>query len=453
MLHKLMDFPIRPARQSGESLVGFVRRHFGANGHWIPKALHDVIATVYRSHAVQEREDAWSIICRVLGDVPQEYRRLWMEERFTVPDGEYKTYRRQWQNPTTHRYRLCTECLKSADIHLALWDLPLVLACPVHKCMLTKRCDCGRILSWASVGSRWTCLCGRAITSLPTRPAPIGFLYMANAIAAASDMEVPGLEKDEIAMFRVAANLRSTYEVMAWLEGLMKKLPEVRKKSNFKDIGRHWRLTRALKHWPSGLSDLLRRLMKSRHSLDRESLFLHLTEFHPTKQLLDRLNSSAHDTSLPDELQEIAHRVVEDLSFAYGTPRRWIFNPALTNGEKTLKQRSLRHWWLGLSSDIDVSNDPAGLMVLPTVIVSEGDEKTVVQLLNTLIMAAERSISASAFRRLATAWPAQPASTTALSDHKFLELLTCQLLGISRAHREYLLETAQSALGEAHAAK
>lgn len=447
MLHELAEFPLRPSRKAGESLAGFFSRHFGTNGYMIPKALHDAIATVYRSEVADDREAAWQLICKVMGQTPQEDRRLWFEDRFTLDRAQEHSTRRHWQKPSTRQFVVCPECLRAHGAHVALWDLPLVFACPVHQCLLARRCSCSKPLMWATIGPSWTCRCGQPIASIRAKPAPRSLVNLSMAIAATSDLDVPGLNQARAAQFSVATDLRSTYDVLAWLHELVRNVPlSIGAKPRSKEGLKSWRFGRATERYPTGLREWLARLGGRIHRHDRNQLFVFLDDAHPTVKLMVRLRSATESNALPQPVRVAAATVLQELEFSCGTPCRWIFNPALTSVQKSRKALALQEWWKGLTPWLRVEKK-APQKATRKPLLNDTDERMCILVLNTLCTAVERPDSCKDFRQFAVVWPPLSERAAELPASQFLEMLAVQLRSISDAHRSYLCELALQASG------
>jgi len=447
MLHELPVFPVRPTRLIGESLAGYFSRHFGNNGHWVPKALHDAVATVYRSENPLKRLEAWALISKVMGGSAEDYRRVWIEERFTLPEAQTVSQQRHWQRPVARKVRLCPECIQATGAHLALWDLPLVFACPVHKRFLATQCHCGKPLAWANIAPNWTCPCGLALSSISAKAAPRSLVRLAMSIAAASDLHVPGLNHGEAQHYRLSDNLRSTYDVLAWLRSMVRELRKSSCTQVAANAPEHWRFGPFLEDWPNGLVRSIRHVLRRWHQHDRTSHLIHLQEHPRTQRLLHLLEEAMESNALPSALRSALAEIPKGLRLPTRAPTPWIINPALGAKQREQRLKLLPTWWRGLSSWIDVSNDRAHEGSERLHELGEVEERICVKLLNGLVAAAEHSAEPTRFQRFARAWPPMPAEADTLLADEFLELLCRRLLSVSNSHRGYLFETALEATG------
>ncbi len=451
MLHEFALFPVRPARLAGESLAGYFSRHFGNNGHWVPKALHDAVARVYHAENPSVRLEAWELISRVMTDQTEDYRRFWIEQRFTLTQAQTISLKRHWQRPITRKIRLCPECIQATGAHLALWDLPLVFVCPVHKRLLVTQCQCGKPLAWANIEPNWTCSCGLVLSALSANSAPSSLVRLAMSVAAAADLHVPGLDRREALHYRLADNLRATYDVLAWLKSLVH---EVRGPSHIKltvNAPEHWRFGRLLSDWPNGLVKSIRHVLRCWHQYDRTSYLVHLQEHSRTQRVLYVLDEAMKNDALPSTLRSALAEIPRGLRVSARTPRRWIINPALSARHREDRLKPLQSWWRGLSNWIDASNDHVHDESERLHEPDEEEGRICVKLLNVIVAAAEQSERLEKFQRFAHAWPPMPADANGLPADVLLELLIKKLLTVSSSHRGYLFETALEAVGATHA--
>lgn len=451
MLHELPLFPVRPARLAGESLAGYFSRHFGNNGHWVPKALHDAVARVYHSETPSTRLEAWELISRVMTESAEDYRRFWIEERFTLTQAQTVSLKRYWQRPLTRRIRLCPECVQATGVHLALWDLPLVFVCPVHKRLLVTQCQCGKPLAWANIEPNWTCSCGLALSALSANSAPSSLVRLAMSVAAAADLHVPGLDRGEALHYRLADNLRSTYDVLAWLKSLVHELRGPLRTQLPANALEHWRFGPLMRDWPNGLVRSIRHVLRRWHQHDRTSHLVHLQEHSRTQRVLYVLDEAMKNDALPYTLRSALGEIPRGLRVSARAPRRWIINPALSARQREDRLKPLPSWWHGLSNWIDVSNDHAREESARLHEPDEVEERICVKLLNVIFAAAEQSAKPEKFQRFAHAWPPMPPDANWLPADVFLELLIRKLLTVSSSHRGYLFETALEAVGVTHA--
>ncbi len=451
MLLELAGYPLRPTRQPGESLAGFVSRHFGTNGHWMPEALHRAIATLYRSENASARKEAWTLIRSLTGQSSNADRQIWVEERFTLPEAAPRRKGRHWQRAFSSKVRVCPHCLAEHGVHLAIWELPLVDACPHHGGLLVHRCECGNALTWPSMGPDWTCRCGKPLASLPSRPASGSLWQLAQVVAAASGLPLacgsPGSGG------RIATNLRQIYEVLFWLQGLVALIAETSRTPVSSEPRPGRRVGYLLRDWPDGMAVRIQRLLRFRHRHDRNNLVLLLDDAHPSRRLLAYLANTAELSSvLPADLRQSARAVVEHLRSPIGPAPTLIFNPTLSISERQQRLASLRDWWSDLRDRMEVEEAPTVAPSSPLLHLDNLDARFRMLLINILVNAARTEISPQRFRRFAVVWPPARPLPASASPELFIQELDAQLRTVSSAHLQYLCELACHAVGVTRAA-
>ena len=94
------------------------------------------------------------------------------------------------------RPRICPDCLRERPIWWAVWDLGLVAACPLHRCLLINRCPaCGKELVWQRPAVE-KCRCGadlRGATSEAANPELMAMntlIYLAAGFAPGASAEL-----------------------------------------------------------------------------------------------------------------------------------------------------------------------------------------------------------------------------------------------------------------------
>ena len=450
MLLELAGYPLRPTRQPGESLAGFVSRHFGTNGHWMPEALHHAITTLYRSESAVRREEAWALIRRLTGQDSTEDRRLWLDQRFSLPEAGPKRKGRSWQRAILSPIRVCPRCLAEQGVHLALWELPLVSICPLHDCLLLQHCQCGRGLTWPSMGPDWTCRCGQSLTTLVSPPASPALGRLTRLVAETSGLHTPSWAPD--VERRVATHLRQTYALVFWLQELLQCIHEVSRGHATHERTTDERLGRLLKDWPDGLECRLLRLLRIRHHRERGNVFLLLDDKHPTRRLLDYLADAGSQTDLPAGAYLVAHRVLAHFASPIGEARVLVFNPALSIEERQARLGLLMRWWSSLRPWIEVSDTLPQVAISPTLYFESLDAQFRVLLLNVLVGAATAQVSPEHFRRFAQAWPPGRPLPADCGHDVFIQAFDAQLRTVSSAHLQYLCELACHAAGVTRAA-
>ena len=101
------------------------------------------------SHVLRLEPDEWRTMCyRPIKGRDRFDQRSFCGKRVSADDLNYG------------RPRLCPACLREHPIWWAVWDLGLVTACPIHRCLLLDECPaCKRKLAWQRPAVH-KCRCG-----------------------------------------------------------------------------------------------------------------------------------------------------------------------------------------------------------------------------------------------------------------------------------------------------
>lgn len=171
--------PVRPNREFGESLPGYIYRLYNANGHPVPTEIHASLSLLYSNAPKDRREAAAAQLSAVAGE---------------LSDADWPRWRtwHGWLKQSYAWVRFCPLCLQENLFHQSIWELPLVKACPVHQTQLVEACKCGRKLGWRWIGTDWHCRCGKAFTEIEAPDAAQGMMLLSRLIFAASSAERGG---------------------------------------------------------------------------------------------------------------------------------------------------------------------------------------------------------------------------------------------------------------------
>jgi len=98
------------------------------------------------------------------------------------------------------RFRICPACLRDRPVWWAVWDLALVAACPLHRCLLINQCPgCKKKLSWLRPAVE-RCRCGVDFRTLTAETASPELVAMSTLIYRAAGLPSRGgteLELDD----------------------------------------------------------------------------------------------------------------------------------------------------------------------------------------------------------------------------------------------------------------
>jgi len=169
----------------GESPRGYLCRAAQEHGYCSPIALAQIAgfglsgrfgfdrdaATIKQlAYALRLEPEEWRSMCYHHVKGPSRFKqRLFCGETVSADDLNYGSP------------RLCTACLRERPIWWAVWDLGLVVACPIHRCILLNQCPaCKRRVAWERPAVH-KCRCGVDFRQLGAEPADPDLLAI-NAI-------------------------------------------------------------------------------------------------------------------------------------------------------------------------------------------------------------------------------------------------------------------------------
>ena len=118
------------------------------------------------------------------------------------------------------RARVCPCCLRESGFLRGLWEIPLIVACPLHGCKLLHECrSCGEPLTWNRRTLLHCCRTDAPLSKAWTESAGQGVLDLARTMAAHFEADVPkpssrvcrdllGLDPTQLLLLILHAGLR-----------------------------------------------------------------------------------------------------------------------------------------------------------------------------------------------------------------------------------------------------
>lgn len=170
----------------GESLPGYLIRHFGSNGHKLPYSLVRVLRAAC---AMPDPTQALEELTAEVG-ARSPLADLWDAQYSANQPGNLKAI--TWKDPTPTRLKVCPTCLHADGFHYRLFSNPMCLACPLHRSLLITECrHCSKPFHWSELEPDWMCACGAPMWSKPGDLASAWLVKLAGQLACARDMPVP----------------------------------------------------------------------------------------------------------------------------------------------------------------------------------------------------------------------------------------------------------------------
>lgn len=183
------EFPRRPVPVVGESIYGFERRFACCTRYsTLSTFRHTLGLTAFGPRSVTAK---WQKLASAAGQPLDRLAHMRWHEREGNSNKDVVSLMGVGVRATQVRsedLRFCPHCLAEANgperrLHLQVWQLHLVTACPVHGNLLIDACDeCGETFWHYRKTKPWACACGREMTGMKTVRAPRGAVETASAI-------------------------------------------------------------------------------------------------------------------------------------------------------------------------------------------------------------------------------------------------------------------------------
>lgn len=413
----LDSFPIRPSHQYGESLAGYVYRAHSLNGHAIPADTSTLIGNIYGQGIAALDPCTWEKIEALLGrrarvsacDWSAAWRGLWRTHISSI-----RVTRLRWPQLV-----LCPKCVAEKGIHFALWEMPLIRACPFHRCRLVNSCRrCGSKYEWPYLHPDWHCHCGAVVTDGPLEPAGVMEYKQASTICLASDLPLPQSRDESVKQpdgwpsLPYATVIESLYVLHGLrrliVDSLMRNMPPSlshsdRRTSKARPEPHRWEYD-LLSKWPRNLEDGLIRLVRWACRNDGRTLILiedNSAIWHGIQYV-----RAAASTSLADStIDQVVLRLIDSVRAPFPAHTLVIFNPKLGDSQKTGRIKALLLWWQALSRGY-VASDPAAVSEMTGYVTAypDGREARAIDLLNELFRIAAEGIEPQRCHLIFRAW-------------------------------------------------
>lgn len=446
------DFPVRPVLQAGESLTGYVCRVHWSNGYLVQRSLVRAVEALYGGSDVAVNFD---FVEKFIGKGGRLDHNWWVTRRL---DGAGTgTPFPKWRRLRFGRLQLCPECIASTGLHLALWEMPLVQACPFHGCILVNRCEqCGCLLSLANLPSGWVCRCGRDAMSAAIRNAPAWKIQLAGTVAQAFDMVLPshfrpalgaGVEHSRryslhavynflhtIHNARVALRRRNPYRFVRW--------PAQSKRVSRLEPGA-WEV-RFLSGETSLLSQLTERLLLWSFR-GKQSCLVTSNGDDALDTVKQHLSASDHESDVFTAVLNEAVRQSTAMHRApFGLPGRIYFHPRLSESDRQTRVVRLAAWWHQVARRIpqlaEEHAHPGLRDRFEWVYAMRSADIDVVDIFNLMFSAADRGYDPAGVDMLIHRWQVPRRLQIRMAPWQMFSEIGAYLLQLSHAERAFLLE-------------
>ncbi|MGV8991610.1 MAG: TniQ family protein [Thiobacillus sp.] len=393
-------FLIRPERDKGESLVGYLNRFHWENGLATPSDFSASVRDLYNGGVVRIEGLKYSLGA----DCVMERDGLLTRMGNAPPMNHGQP---DWLKRSYNPIHYCPVCLRTKAVHADLWTMPMVHACPEHGCNLLSRCVvCGKSLAWSNLKPNWRCQCGALIAEAKSPRAKAWAVQLANEIS-----QVIGVSA-EMPCPSNAERIRAINQLYAWLV-LANRLRRSLKRKILFQPETYWlpaaspSSLSSVGHWEARLlfvdADAQERLV---HRLIRwdfrmqSGVLVTYQEGGPLATVLAALGKS-RGNRYADELRCALERVLGRYRVDIPAWRDMFFNPRLSSEDVRFRQKRLSTWWHGLAQGIPLLDPGSGLH---QVVGQRCQRSETVKILNTLFAASHRNDDVGRYSKLKARW-------------------------------------------------
>jgi|APLak6261663543_1056040.scaffolds.fasta_scaffold00213_12 hypothetical protein len=416
MLRAHHDYPIRPKKQKGESLVGYVYRFQNENGYTMSIPLYEVLRKLYSGQYEEAATNAFESLQDMVGSSTVLDRTWWF--------GQLKEESRFAENPKIWAMRnfkpvhFCPVCIRKYGFHFAFWEVPWVSVCPIHKIKLIDTCSaCHKALSWTGMTNNWHCSCGQAIQTLAVVPASPSTVVAASLLAGAEEVELPVDFQGDREQVLDKYSLKDVYIGFEWTHKLwdivtasVSKIddePECsRKRSTIRALPNAWE-ARLLSSSPQ---QLLNRQLRFLKNTVRHNWFMlcFIPDYRKLSQII-AFSSSPENSVLLKKFKEGVNYIIQEYSANLPISSMVFYQPSYPKESCMICLMTFMNWWYVLTDylgelDPEIENYQRDFAASVKISWDSEQDIKIVTILNFLIDAASREIDAKEFRLFIYWW-------------------------------------------------
>ncbi|WP_415879494.1 TniQ family protein [Methylomonas sp. TEB] len=446
MLIPYRDFPVRPTRLAGESLVSYVYRFYYENGHEVPLSLRQALRDFYFGN---KPDAAFQIILQLLGLGLGQRRAGWLtgyqELDLTLLTGYKPTGKRTPFSPI----RYCPNCLEELGFFAEFWMLPQVEACPYHHCLLLSRCSsCNRSVSWSNTRPGWICRCGAKFAVGQRLAAAAWQITLATMIVQATDVEAPYSEEGSFTLPRLLSvdqySLQDVYGLLRAVKAFHREL--TRRKSYFTYETWPYNVQPARRNEPDGwimrfaTANQATREKRFRRALTRwnfcpdNTLLVHQHVLGPVALMITAMgpfqsNPLVCSFILDAEIQLREYHVdIHYLDNVY-------FHPGVLTPQRTAYLSELARWWHGLAKQLAVLEPEYQFDTTHSLSITKSGSDSIFDLLNSLLSAARTDRQFESYFKLVKRWHIPAVLQRKVDADRILDVLAEYLSSLTYAER------------------
>jgi hypothetical protein len=444
--------------EEGESLAGYIRRFHAANGHKVPRDLYNALRALYRgtkSVAVA----AFDLVQATFGDTVALDRSWWLGRHLhegCLGGGSHPPAYITFQ---LHPLRLCPACLQDGGIHVALWEMPLIEACPLHHCALLTACTaCSRTLEWQNCLPDWHCQCGMSIPAMPSATPNAGALELARVLTGSSDLALPKAYRAHFtAPDGLQYRLDEVYKGLEWgtelrellsgrgsLAGEPKAKPRPKKERRARWGAWERRLI------GDSSDELIARLVRAQRKYFNSPLPLGYVFPHDSLARAKAFVREAAPCVVQTKIQKTLDRYLTDYALDLPLSLFVWFADARHSKKRVAEMRQFARWWAVLAArmgDLDPTMQRLEETLAQRVRTQDVSlhEVHIVDVLNLLFEAARKRLDADSFRAFTYWWRIPPTLREVRDPEELFRRIGLHLASIREEEILFVLALVQRA--------
>lgn len=365
----------------------------------------------------------------------------WLNRNLTLIFGKQQTF------PTLsyNKPRFCPHCLEENNFHLAFWELPLVLACPSHRCVLLTQCTaCSRKLNWTDIAPGWRCRCGKSITHMETTLATSGFVAIARLVAQSKDVVLPHYYDTAFDHTKIGNYcLMEAYSALDWATELSEIIKERIIFENY-PYQRVFKRSTSNRGWEANLliaspEIIFHRLVRALRNKFKtsEEMLTYVSAVQGFGQAISFIDHSPNNNFFKEKVIAVLRRFLSTYRLNTEMSGHLFFNPRQSNQYRNQCLKKFGIWWSMLSQQI-ASLDPAISKASSTHSATHYEDLIIFQCLSVIMAASQRSTDIDQFRSFTHWWRVPDELRECEYSNELLVRLTNHLASRSRVELEFM---------------
>lgn len=454
-MNSILEFPVRPDYQAGESLAGYLYRLHSDNGHAISGRTATLVKHLYDTDITKFDPHACAQIQRLVGHERMLDVASWVDGWRQVQELTPR-WQRQWLK--CGQFLICPKCIDARGLHLALWELPQITACSIHRCELATRCErCSRRLSWSHLDLDWRCFCGQPLRLMHTKLAVGPSRMLAEHVCRAQDVPMPcDYPVSPIESLRhEPLNLEMTYRLLQCFHGLRRVVVDAIGAGRSPNEICKWYESRArryphrwecalLARWPEGLHMALLRLTK-RACPVADSTFVAVQQCSPIRYGLVHLVGDGVVGCKVEPLRQAVAELINQFRAPFQIYGLVLFNPRLLPEQRQRRMLRFESWWRDFRRALPCIESARKCQIqtfynYPTS--SERKEALVVSIVNRIVAFADAGVEPSLCSPIFEVWCSAPLARDTVALESLIAAISISLMQLPQGSLETMLRLA-----------